>query len=565
MPQSNPSVCLGCGAELNELDSECPRCGMALPATDATVVRRGSQEILDGKWALERKLGQGGMGVVHLATDLELERKVAIKMLSASLAHEPEVVARFEREARMMAKLDHPNLVPIWAVGRTGGVPFIVMKYLEGRPLSDYLRESGRLEVREAVGLMRQLCSGLGLVHARGFIHRDIKPANVIIGDDGHATILDLGVARDSKNAMTRSGLLIGTPKYMAPEQIAGAGKIDHRADLYSLATVLYEMLTGAPVYDSESDYSVMKMHIEAAVPDASQVPGVSRKVAGVVQKALAKSPDDRYQSAAELYQALAEAAVDEPDTRLAPITPYPTTLRRARLAHAAAQPTVPPAPEKPPPPDRPAAKEPVPSPSRLEAMAIRRPAGPIAAAVLVGMVAIAAALYFALRPAPEEAPPSEEPPRAANTAEATRAPSAAPAQPWATVSAPAPQAAAEPAEGAAPSETAPSGGAPSGVPATGAPAAAEAAPSLSAEARRARPSGASSAGELRVVATVRGALSWAWLDVDGTRKGITPITLKLPPGKHSLRLSRPGFKPVARDVEVPSRRTTKVSIELEE
>ncbi len=236
------------------------------------------------------------MGSVFLAYELDPDRYVAIKQSADNVCDNADFCKRLEREARIMARFDHPNLVPVYAVGRSNNVPFIVMKYLEGTTLSSLMRK-GRLELTQALAITRQLCSGLQFVHERGVVHRDIKPANIIVAADGHATLLDLGVAYDPGSDLTASGMMVGTPRYMAPEQIVGK-EFDHRADLYSVATVLYEMLSGRTLFQADSDYSQMKAHVDEPPPDLTRFANVPRAFADVVAKALSKSASQRYSSA---------------------------------------------------------------------------------------------------------------------------------------------------------------------------------------------------------------------------------------------------------------------------
>ncbi len=156
-------------------------------------------EVLINRYALKSKLGEGGMGTVYLAHDKELDREVAVKLLAAPLVNDTEVVERFEREARMTAKLDHPNIVPVYDVGRHHGRPFIVMKKLEGATLATVLREKGGLTADETLKLLKQLAAGLDYIHGKGFIHRDIKAGNIFVGPDGTGTLLDFGILRSSK------------------------------------------------------------------------------------------------------------------------------------------------------------------------------------------------------------------------------------------------------------------------------------------------------------------------------------------------------------------------------
>jgi serine/threonine-protein kinase len=292
--------------------------------------------VIEGKWAIERELGHGGMGTVYLAQDLDLGRRVAIKMLSKHLLNEGELVVRFEREARMMARLDHPNLVPIYAVGRHQGTPFIVMKFLEGKSLADLLAEKKRLSGAAVLPLVKQLCEGLHFVHDQRVVHRDLKPANIFVSPSGHVTLLDLGVARDTDNNMTRTGMMMGTPRYMAPEQITGHHPTP-AADLYALATVCFELLTGRPVFQAETDFELMRAHVDTMPPDAATIVALPPGVGAVLRRGMAKDPAQRYPSALHFYDALEVAWNSGPPAIVAPepapvraaaalATPAPTT-----------------------------------------------------------------------------------------------------------------------------------------------------------------------------------------------------------------------------------------------
>jgi serine/threonine protein kinase len=303
-----------CGNAFAPGAKRCERCGREAPKpqqVDLSPLRVG--EVLDGKWRLEGKLGVGGMGAVFLAQDLSLGRKVAIKVLAAGLCSDAEFVTRFEREARGTAQLEHPNIVPVHAVGRHRGRPFIVMKALEGVTLGKYLRartQGGkRISREEILKLFGQLCAGLGFLHEKGFVHRDVKAGNVIVGGDGQVTLLDFGVLRDtSADRITRSGVLLGTPHYVAPEQLSGVSEVDGRADLYAVGVMLFECLTGRLPFDGDM-MALIRAHMEQPAPDVcALVPGLPAGVGVVVRKALAKKPDERFATAQALYTALENA-----------------------------------------------------------------------------------------------------------------------------------------------------------------------------------------------------------------------------------------------------------------
>jgi eukaryotic-like serine/threonine-protein kinase len=246
------------------------------------------------------------MGTVYAGVELATGRRVAVKVLLSS--DDPQQLARFNREARLMARLSHPNLVPLLGFEHHDGLHFLVMKFVVGERLSDRLRARGRHLLREALPLLRQSSSALQYLHARGVVHRDVKPENILVGDDGHVTLLDYGLARPDGSLLTAHGLAVGTPQYMAPEQAEGRA-VDHRADLYSLAQVAYYLLTGQPVFPGSGGLDAIRRHLIEVPQLASQRSrAVSEAAALVLARALEKSPAARQASVAEFYQALEEA-----------------------------------------------------------------------------------------------------------------------------------------------------------------------------------------------------------------------------------------------------------------
>ena len=257
-------------------------------------------------YRIEGVLGRGGMGVVYVAEDLRLRRRVALKLLSPPLADDERFRERLLEESELAASLDHPNIVPIYQAGEAEGRIFISMRYVEGRDLNALLRE-GPLSAEHALLLVSQIASALDAAHARGLVHRDVKPSNVLIapaasheGAD-HVYLADFGLTKrlSGHEASSEQGQLLGTVDYVAPEQIQG-DEVDGRADVYSLGCLLYECLTGSPPYLRASDVAVLFAHLDAEPPSA---PGLER----VLRKALAKSPDDRYQTCRELVDATRE------------------------------------------------------------------------------------------------------------------------------------------------------------------------------------------------------------------------------------------------------------------
>jgi serine/threonine-protein kinase len=288
--------------------------------------------VLSDRYVLERLIGQGAMGWVYRATDVALNRAVAIKILLPELSRVPEIYARFAREARSIAGLDHPNVVPVFDVGHTAPWHYFVMKLLEGEPLSQRIH-AGVMAVEAAVEIGLQILSGLEHLHGRGLIHRDIKPGNVLLTNDGRAVILDFGILRTAslEPRMTAAGLFHGTPEYVAPE-IVRAGPGDARSDLYGLGITMYEMLTGVVPFDGGSPIEIAARRLrEAPMPLRGRRPDVPPAVEDVVMRALERDPDERFSSAGAMREALALAA-----TTVEPGRPVPE-LPRARHAGTAA------------------------------------------------------------------------------------------------------------------------------------------------------------------------------------------------------------------------------------
>ena len=250
--------------------------------------------------------GRGGMGIVYRATDLTLDRPVALKLLVPSLARDPVFRARFERECRLAAALDHPHIVQIFHAGAEHGALYLTMRYIEGTDLRSLLAEERRLEPSRAVRIVAQVAAALTEAHRHGLVHRDVKPANVLIAaSDGneHAFLTDFGITMDRVGTtnLTKTGFAVGTADYMAPEQAQGVD-VDSRADIYALGCILYRALTGAVLYDKDSDVDKLWAHIHEPPPALLDLrPELPPSLADAVERALAKAPGDRQQTAGEL------------------------------------------------------------------------------------------------------------------------------------------------------------------------------------------------------------------------------------------------------------------------
>jgi serine/threonine-protein kinase len=316
-------------------------------------------ELLDQRWRIETRIGQGAMGSVFKGRDMQANKFVAIKILAPEHCRKPKVVARFEREAEKMTGLRHANIVAFHGHGRRGALPFIVMEFLEGMTLSEVLEtHGGKIGLPETVAIVKQIASGLTFLHHHGLVHRDIKPQNVFFGVGGKITILDLGVVRDQANpGLTRPGAMVGTPYYMSPEQILGVEDIDKRTDVYALAAVTFELLTGRPPYLGNNNFEVLYGHKNTPPPDASGlVKSIPKVVSQVLVRGLAKRRDERPDTVTEFVADLeAAAGVKKVDLakafNVAPPDQKQITAQKTRLVPKLKEPAPSPAPVKPPPP----------------------------------------------------------------------------------------------------------------------------------------------------------------------------------------------------------------------
>ncbi len=312
-------ACPACATPLPEAAQFCMHCGRATP-TDPGVPPRSAatgvvevaqvRKALAGRYQVERVLGEGGMATVYLAHDQKHNRKVAVKVMR------PELAAtlgadRFLREVQVAAQLSHPNILPMFDSGEADGILYYVMPFVEGETLKEHVAREGQLPVQEAMRLGREVAEALAYAHTRGIIHRDIKPGNILL-QSGHALVADFGIARalgDEGEVLTKTGLAVGTPQYMAPEQATGEREVDGRADIYALGAVMYEMVAGEPPFTGPTARSIITRSLtEEPRSLTGSRPGFPMAANSAVMKALAKSPADRYANAQQMAEALDRA-----------------------------------------------------------------------------------------------------------------------------------------------------------------------------------------------------------------------------------------------------------------
>ncbi len=324
-------------------------------------------------YRIEEIAGRGGMGVVYKATQLNLDRTVALKVLTPELAADSGFRERFSRESRMAASIDHPNVVPVFEAGNADGRLFLAMRFVEGRNLGNLVDEEGPLPPARAIGILGQVAGALDAAHERGLVHRDVKPANILLTRSGardQAYLTDFGLTkqRTADSGLTKTGQWVGSLDFVAPEQIQGA-EVDARTDVYALGAVLYQALTGSPPFDKESEVATMYAHMAEPPPvPSAQVPSLPQAFDSVIASAMAKEPSERYPSAGDLGRAAAEAAEDGRVTppgegTIAPSAPPEEFLARpsasppptaGEIPHpTTAQPLPPPPPSPPAPPVR--------------------------------------------------------------------------------------------------------------------------------------------------------------------------------------------------------------------
>lgn len=319
--------CFRCGAQIPERARFCPSCGtLAVDPQEATVAIETAEPealfhrvrmVLAGEFEVERELARGGMGVIFKATEVGLRRPVAVKVLPPELGLSVKTAERFKREARMVAELDHPNIIPVYRVGQLGGILFIAMKFIEGRSLGLILDTQGPLPVPIALHVLRGVTRALAYAHDRHIIHRDIKGANILVDQDGRVMVSDFGVAlRASDVSLTADGTVIGTPPFMSPEQCAGR-RTGPQSDQYSVGIVGFQMLSGVVPFLAETIAGVMQHHFFTPAPDVRQVrDDVPAALADVLNRTLQKSPAARFPATRDMLAALEAIPFSESDRR---------------------------------------------------------------------------------------------------------------------------------------------------------------------------------------------------------------------------------------------------------
>ena len=310
--------CAHCASPLPDGSVFCSNCGADArdpPATSAALLddagvaklTRLLREQTAGDYEIDRELARGGMGVVYVATEIQLRRRVAIKVLPPALTFGQGAIERFRREARTAAALDHPNIIPIYRVSVGGELLWYSMKLLEGKSLDTILEERKRLELEETIAMLDQVADALDYAHQHGVIHRDIKPGNILLDARGRVTVTDFGIAKEIQEAsVSGSGHLLGTPQYMSPEHYRGTA-ISGGADQYSLGVVAFECLGGRVPFDAGTAYELLNKHLANPPPALAELrPDLQPHAYAAIDRALAKQPEDRFSSVSDFVNALA-------------------------------------------------------------------------------------------------------------------------------------------------------------------------------------------------------------------------------------------------------------------
>ena len=339
--------CLNCGSQVSEPSLN----GIVGEAPEPHPLLGHLKTELAAEYDVEREIGRGGMAVVFFATERALGRPVAIKVLPPEMALQPKIAERFRREARTAAALDHPNIIPVHRVGQAGNIQFIVTKYVAGRSLESILAAQGALPISVTLMILRAVTGALAFAHGRGVIHRDIKPGNILVDTDGRIVVSDFGIARAIEDStITATGAVVGTPAFMSPEQCSGQ-PLGAQCDQYALGVVAFQMLTGSVPFSAPTAAAVMQQHVYTPVPEIGRFrEGVPPELVTLVERALAKKPEDRFATTDEMVAAVeaipfSEAVRRRADAALRELA-RGAPAERVSLSGASAETTVvPPAP----------------------------------------------------------------------------------------------------------------------------------------------------------------------------------------------------------------------------
>jgi serine/threonine-protein kinase len=519
------------------------------------------QRLVQGKYEIKRLLGKGGMGAVFLAQDLTLEREVAIKVLPPDFSSDPQVMKRFQQEAKTAAKLDHPNIIPIYRVESEDGLNYFVMKFISGTSLEDVLESKQALTDDYIQRILWEAACALGHAHSRGVVHRDVKPANIMFDHDGRVMLTDFGISKalQSASALTGTGMIIGTPHYMAPEQAKGQ-PVDGRADQYSLAVVGYRLLAGVLPFSGDSVHTILYKHIFEEAPRVSALrTTASKDLTDAIQRALSKDPAQRFASMEEFATALwpeqpvsatgkTPRPVPRPGAR-GPVTADTPTEHVAASAGASAAPATAAAPVR----------------ARTVPAAAVRPtpkkSSKAGVFVLLLLLAAAGVGYVVLRGRSSSEVPSPQP---ASTTPPVEQPAAAQTSPTVAVTPgstavtnPAPLTQAPPPAATPPTTPSRQTNRPT---AQNRPPARQPAPVVQPPPPVQAPA-AEEVGYLSIDAVPFGTVS-----IDGVQVGDTPLDrFKVKPGLHTIRIESPGYKTkVLERVQVNAGDTVRKRITLE-
>jgi len=537
--------CFACGADQTDGGAD----GQASGPLE--VLQARLQRLVQGKYELGRLLGKGGMGAVFLAQDLTLEREVAIKVLPPDFSSDPQVIKRFQQEAKTAAKLDHPNIIPIYRVESEEGLNYFVMKFISGTSLEDVLESKQPLTDDYIQRILREAACALGHAHSRGVVHRDVKPANIMFDHDGRVMLTDFGISKalQSASALTGTGMIIGTPHYMAPEQAKGQ-PVDGRADQYSLGVVGYRLLAGVLPFSGDSVHTILYKHIFEEAPRVSALrETASKDLTDAVQKALAKDPAHRFPTMEEFATALwpeqpvsatgrTPRPVTRPGTR-GPVTADTPTEHVAASAGASAT-------------AAPAAGPP--RPRTMPASAMRpaqKKSSKLGVFVVLVLMAAAGGGYVVLRgggakPEPTPAPVTPEPPAALPASQQNSVGVAM--TPQSTAVATPPPVTEPPRQTSKPQNRPPVR--PPTRPVT--PPVVQQPPPVQAPVEE--------VGYLSIDAVPFGTVS-----IDGVQVGDTPLDrYKVKPGLHTIRIESPGFKTKTERVQVEPGNTVRKRYTLE-